>query len=76
MGHLHPPSQNCYALVRMEFLHDIYKILILIPFIVKNVQLHPQDKFLATPLCRCKVYTHRVSVSFNLSSEGKSSSIC
>ena len=32
MWHLHPPSQNCYVLDRMEFLHFIYEISILIAF--------------------------------------------
>ena len=41
MGHLHPPSQNCHALDIMEFWDFIYKNLILIAFLVKNVQLHP-----------------------------------
>ena len=70
MGHLHPPSQNCYALDRMMFFHFSYKILILIAFFSQNVQLHPQDKFLATPLFQRPIYkrllikNHRILLLF------------
>ena len=50
MGHLHPTSQNCYALDRMEFLHFMYKILILIAFFSQKGPTAPKDKFLAMPL--------------------------
>jgi hypothetical protein len=50
MGHLHPPNPDCHTLDKIEFWLLFHKNLKFKGVFVKNFKLHPQTKFLDTPL--------------------------